>query len=117
MILNACVKQNEMVDEKICKTCSDKVCGHAGELTTKERLKKGKNQMCYYCSDCCGLNHVAKLMQKIKCYSDLFRQYLGSLICHYKGHKIKGKSYANTESGGEYLYCERCGWEKEIVYY
>jgi hypothetical protein len=38
MILNACVKNNKMVDEKICKNCNDKNCRHAGELTTAEKL-------------------------------------------------------------------------------
>lgn len=39
MILNACVKQNKMVDENICKTCQlAGECRHKGEPTTKERL-------------------------------------------------------------------------------
>jgi len=40
MILNACVKNNKMIDENICKNCKDADCRHAGELTTKERLEK-----------------------------------------------------------------------------
>ena len=38
MIMNACVKKNEMVDENICKECKDTDCRHAGEKTVKERL-------------------------------------------------------------------------------
>lgn len=38
MILNACVKNSKMIDEKICKECKDKNCRHAGAPTTKERL-------------------------------------------------------------------------------
>ena len=38
MIVNACVKQNKMIDERICKNCTDKTCRHAGEPTTAERL-------------------------------------------------------------------------------
>ena len=39
MILNTCVEQRKMVDENICKHCTSKVCRHAGEPTTKERLE------------------------------------------------------------------------------
>ena len=38
MILNACIKNNTMVDENVCKQCKDKNCSHAGEPTTSERL-------------------------------------------------------------------------------
>ena len=38
MILNACINIQRMVNENTCKTCEDKQCRHAGELTTKERL-------------------------------------------------------------------------------
>ena len=38
MILNACVRDNKMVDENVCKNCQDKDCRHAGEPTTRERL-------------------------------------------------------------------------------
>jgi hypothetical protein len=38
MILNACVRDNKMVDENICKFCTDKNCRHAGKPTTAERL-------------------------------------------------------------------------------
>lgn len=38
MILNACVKNDTMIDESTCKICSENGCSHAGELTTKERL-------------------------------------------------------------------------------
>ena len=38
MILNACVRDNKMVDEKICKDCTNKNCRHAGQPTTAERL-------------------------------------------------------------------------------
>ena len=38
MILNACVRDDKMVDENICKFCTDKNCRHAGQPTTKERL-------------------------------------------------------------------------------
>ena len=40
MIMNACVKNNKMVDENVCKNCIDKNCRHAGEPTTKERMNK-----------------------------------------------------------------------------
>lgn len=38
-ILNACVKQNELVEETICKECKEE-CSHAGEPTTEERLQR-----------------------------------------------------------------------------
>ena len=41
MILNACVRDNKMVDEKICKICTHKPCRHAGQPTTAERLDMG----------------------------------------------------------------------------
>ncbi len=43
MILNACVRQKTMIDEKVCKNCKDKNCRHAGEPTTKERLDMYSN--------------------------------------------------------------------------
>ena len=44
MILNACVKDNRMVDESICKNCTDKQCSHAGEPTTAERIAQRATQ-------------------------------------------------------------------------
>ena len=38
MIVNACLKENKMVDENICKSCTHANCIRAGEPTTKERL-------------------------------------------------------------------------------
>lgn len=38
MIVNTCLKDNCMVDEKICKCCTHKLCRHAGQPTTAERL-------------------------------------------------------------------------------
>ena len=38
MILNACTRDDKMVDENICKVCIDKNCRHAGKPTTAERL-------------------------------------------------------------------------------
>ena len=38
MIMNACVKNDSLIDENICKNCKDKNCRHAGYPTTKERL-------------------------------------------------------------------------------
>ena len=38
MILNACVRDQKMVDENICKNCSNESCRHAGEMTVRERL-------------------------------------------------------------------------------
>ena len=38
MILNACVRDDKMVDENICKFCTDRNCRHAGKPTTAERL-------------------------------------------------------------------------------
>jgi len=44
MILNACVKNDIMIDENICKNCKYISCNHAGELTTKERIEKRKRE-------------------------------------------------------------------------
>lgn len=41
MIVNACVKENKMVDENVCKKCMNKNCRHAGQPTTAERLDMG----------------------------------------------------------------------------
>lgn len=38
MILNVCIEDNKMVDEKVCKNCHSKNCRYAGEPTTKEKL-------------------------------------------------------------------------------
>ena len=39
MILNACVKQDKMIDEQVCKECKlETNCRHKGEPTTAERL-------------------------------------------------------------------------------
>lgn len=50
MILNACVRDNKMVDENICKNCKDGNCRHAGQPTTAERLDtdtiEGGSKMC-----------------------------------------------------------------------
>jgi hypothetical protein len=43
MILNACIKNNKMVDEKICKECKEK-CRHAGSPTTEDRLNYGMSK-------------------------------------------------------------------------
>lgn len=40
MILNACAKYEIMIDENVCKICKDNECHHAGELTTRERIKE-----------------------------------------------------------------------------
>jgi hypothetical protein len=36
-IMNACVKENRMVEERECKACTGD-CRHAGEPTTAERI-------------------------------------------------------------------------------
>lgn len=38
-IMNACVKDDRMIDEHECKACN-RVCRHAGEQTTAERLER-----------------------------------------------------------------------------
>jgi hypothetical protein len=69
MILNACIKRNKMVDEKICRHCKEENCRHAGELTTQERLSNcPRDEEGFVCCEMCIYRNEPELCPVSKNY-------------------------------------------------
>lgn len=39
------------------------------------------------------------------------------LVCKIRGHKLDCETIAGPNTGSDYMWCHRCGWSDEIIYY
>lgn len=42
---------------------------------------------------------------------------LMSYVCRMTRHRVVGESYATPDTGGDNLWCDRCGADFSIIYY